>query len=109
MCDKLLEYIAIENIRYGMNVFIFSSIIYFLNYIIRHITKNDLLKFADETSHIKNYFYWTIGASLTSIILVYSSVVTTTIQSSIIVSIGWIKIYVDLFEKFNKGGLPEDV
>jgi hypothetical protein len=42
---------------------------------------------------------WTFGATLTAGLLVFSSLVTTTFQSVVLVSFGWIKLYTDLFNK----------
>jgi len=109
MCNELIKYIQIDELRYGLNVFIFSSIIYFLNLIIKFISNEDMFVFHNKDKYIRNYLYWTIGAFLTSLILVYLSLVTTSLQSSIFVSIGWIKLYTDLFEKYSNQGPPSEL
>jgi len=109
MCDELIKYIQIGEIRYGFNVFIFASIIYFLNLIIKFISNKDMFVFHNKDKYIRNYLTWTIGAFLTSLILVYLSLVTTSLQSSIFVSFGWIKLYTDLFEKHTNQGPPNEL
>lgn len=109
MCDKLILLLNTEELRYGLNVFIFSTIIYFLNSIIKFISNKDMVVFYNRDKYVRNYVCWTAGASLTSLVLVYLSLVTTSIQSAIFVSIGWIKLYVDLFEKHSNQRPPNEL
>jgi len=110
MCNQLIDFLNVDNLRYCLNVSMFSAIVLIISEIIRRITNKEIIKFHREEIggyKINKHFglkllWWVGGSTLTAAILVYSGLATTTFQSAVVVSIGWIKLFTELYEKHGK-------